>query len=150
MSKRGNRQPGQEAPESAALQLIAGGGTTTVPAPGGPPDPPDWLSTEAATIWHTLAPHTAPGTLHEGTAPAFALLATALATYIDAEQMVQTAGVLIAEGQGLAPNPALSIRDRADATVAKWAKLFGLLPDARTAAPASPERPRTLPHLVEG
>ncbi|MFI0406603.1 P27 family phage terminase small subunit [Actinomadura sp. 3N508] len=148
MTKRGNRQPGQEAPESAALQLLDGGGTnTTVPAPV---DPPDWLSDEATTIWHTLAPRTAPGTLTQGTAPAFALLATALATYIDADQMIQTAGVLIAEGQGLAPNPALSIRDRADAAVGKWAKLFGLLPDARTAAPATPEQPRTLPHLVEG
>ncbi|MBO2461166.1 P27 family phage terminase small subunit [Actinomadura violacea] len=148
MPKRGTRQPATEkAPESAALQLLDGGGDTTVPAPV---DPPDWLSDEATTLWHTLAPHTAPGTLTEGTAPAFAFLCNALATYVDADQMVQTAGVLIAEGQGLAPNPALAIRERADATVGKWARHFGLIPDPHTAAPATTQRPRTLPHLVEG
>ncbi|WP_433464154.1 P27 family phage terminase small subunit [Spirillospora sp. CA-128828] len=149
MAKRGTPQPGRKAPESAALQLLDGGGntTTTVPAPV---DPPDWLSPEAATIWHTLAPRTPPGALTEATAPAFAMLCNALATYTEADQLIQTAGILIAEGQGLTPNPALAIRDRADTTVGKWAKLFGLLPDTRTAAPATPERPRTLPHLVEG
>lgn len=134
--------------DPATFELIDG---HTTPREAVPVDPPDWLSEDAVTQWRTFAPHTAPGTLTPGTAPAFALYCNALAAYIEADQMVQTAGVLIAEGQGLAPNPALAIRDRADTTISRWAALFGLLPDPRNrAAPTGTDRARTLPHLVEG
>ncbi|WP_141575878.1 P27 family phage terminase small subunit [Actinomadura sp. WMMA1423] len=148
MPKRGTRPPTAPQAEAAALELVDGD-TQSQPGPV-PVDPPEWLSEDATTLWHTFAPHTAPGTLTPGTASAFALYCNALATYAEADQMVQTAGVLIADGQGLAPNPALAIRDRADTTIHRWANLFGLLPDPRTAAPAGTDRPRTLPHLVEG
>jgi phage terminase small subunit len=76
---------------------------------------------------------------------------TTLATYREADSIITASGVLIAVGQDLAPNPALGIRNGADATAARWAKTFGLTPDSQPLAPPQAhEGPRRLPHLVEG
>lgn len=142
MGGRGNREP-------TALTLL-GTGQADQPAPV---DPPEWLSPDALDVWQTLAPQTAPGSLTEATAPTFAMLATALATYVEADQLIQSAGLLITAGMDLVPNPALAIRERADATAAKWARLFGLLPDPSGRAKAigpTGQKTRGLPHLIEG
>ncbi|WP_242882601.1 P27 family phage terminase small subunit [Actinomadura litoris] len=109
-------------------------------------EPPVWLATEARAVWTQLAPVTAPGTLTFATASAFALLCTAVATYAESDQLVQEAGMLIAEGQALVPNPALAIRGQADGTFARWAREFGLTPDSQ---PPPQTGPRSLRHLRE-
>jgi P27 family predicted phage terminase small subunit len=138
---------------------MAKGDLTVVDGAGGKPmagsdpvEPPAWLSTEAADVWRALAPHTAAGTLTPGTAWTFAMLCTELATYAEAEQLVQDAGMLIADGQTLGPNPALLLRRQADSIAARWMGQFGLTPEgaAQLGGPADSGKQRTLPHLVEG
>ncbi|KAB2344868.1 P27 family phage terminase small subunit [Actinomadura rudentiformis] len=107
-------------------------------------EPPGWLADEARSVWAQLAPVTAPGTLTAATAAAFALLCTAVATYAESDQLVQEAGMLIAEGQALVPNPALAIRSQADGTFGRWAREFGLTPDSQTPADAGPRGARHL------
>jgi P27 family predicted phage terminase small subunit len=120
--------------------------TARAAAQGSVLPPPSWLSPEAQDIWRTLAPLVPAGRLTEATADLFAMYAVSLATYREADGLVQEAGILIAAGQDLAPNPALPIRGQADQTAARWARTFGLSPDT---APANQPR-RKLPHLVEG
>jgi phage terminase small subunit len=74
----------------------------------------------------------------------FAMLCVQIATWHEANQLVNDAGLLITAGQDLIPSPALTIRVQADAMTEKWAKLFGLTPDA----PAAPARPG-MRHLRE-
>jgi P27 family predicted phage terminase small subunit len=119
-----------------------------VPSPS-PLEPPEWLSDDAQTIWRTLAPHVPDGRLNPGSADLFAMYVNSLAQYREADGIIQDAGMLIALGQDLAPNPALPIRTQADATAARWAKTFGLSPDSQTAAPPPGKGRRQLPHLVE-
>ncbi|MBO2459799.1 P27 family phage terminase small subunit [Actinomadura violacea] len=124
---------------------------TAVPQPldgSGPAavEPPGWLATEARTVWAQLAPVTAAGTLTPATATSFGLLCTAVAAYAESDQLVQEAGMLIAEGQALVPNPALAIRAQADGTFARWAREFGLTPASQ---PPPPTGPRSLRHLRE-
>ncbi|MEU6033984.1 P27 family phage terminase small subunit [Actinomadura sp. NPDC047616] len=109
-------------------------------------EPPAWLAPDARNVWAQLAPVTAPGTLTAATAHSFALLCTSVATYAESDQLVQEAGMLIAEGQALVPNPALAIRNQADGMIARWARLFGLTPDSQ---PPSETAPRKLRHLRE-
>lgn len=133
------------------LTVVDGAGTK--PSAGADSvEPPSWLSAEAAEVWRTLAPHTAAGTLTPGTAWTFAMCCTELATYAEAEQLVQDAGMLIADGQTLGPNPALQQRRQADAVAARWLPQFGLTPEsaAKLGGPADSGKARTLPHLVEG
>ena len=113
------------------------------------PDPPDWLGDDAKAIWRDLAPHVPDGRLHPGSADLFAMYCTTLAAYRESDGIVQEAGMLIAAGQDLVPNPALPIRSQADATAARWARTFGLSPDAAPAAPPPGKGRRQLPHLVE-
>jgi phage terminase small subunit len=69
-----------------------------------------------------------------------------MATFAESDQLVQEAGMLIAEGQALVPNPALAIRTQADGMFARWARLFGLTPDSQ---PPAAGGPRKLRHLRE-
>ncbi|MEV5710158.1 P27 family phage terminase small subunit [Actinoallomurus sp. NPDC052274] len=128
------------------LRVLDGAGSGAAPDPV---DPPEWLSDEAAEIWRALAPRTAPGTLTPSTAWAFAMLCTELATFADAEQLVQEAGIIVADGQNLVPNPALAIRRQADGIAGRWAAQFGLTPDS-AAADAAAGQSRQMRHLIEG
>jgi phage terminase small subunit len=100
------------------------------------PDPPESLSDEAREVWDRLAPHVPAGRLHDGTADMFAMLCTTIATWHEANGLVNDSGILTVAGQDLIPSPALAIRVQADAMTARWAKMFGLTPDTpATAAP---------------
>ena len=108
---------------------------------GGGPEPhpvtcPDWLAEEARAVWTRLAPDVPPGRLTRHTREAFAQLCVALATYTEADQLITSTGLMVAQGQDVVPNPALAIRDRQSATVATWLKAFGLTPDT----PSQPQR----------
>lgn len=138
--------PNHNAAEAGLTELpLHGRRGNSDPAPS-PANPPAWLPTAAHEVWTQLAPHVPPGRLTPATAHAFAMLCVAVATYTEANQLVQDGGLLIAEGQALIPNPALAIRDRNDAIITKWAREFGLTPD--TNKPTG-KTPRRLPHLVE-
>ena len=130
------------------LKVVDGGGHKPTAAPA-PVEPPPWLSAEAREVWAALAPRTAAGTLTPATAWTFALLCVEFSTYVEAEQLVQEAGLLIADGQNLVPNPALQLRRQADGIAGRWAAQFGLTP-ASARGTGESERPRQLPHLVEG
>lgn len=154
-------------PDGGALYAVNGDGQAEAPPP--PPDFPSWLpdinigdaETPALTAhparlhWDRLAPLCAPGTLTEATAPTFAMLCVAMATYAEADEILQAAGLLIpGEGNYLMENPALKVRDRADAQISKWAKMFGLSPDGRPRALPAPQGKNEparhgLPHLYE-
>lgn len=120
-----------------------------VPSPHPVIEPLDWLSEDAQAIWRALAPHVPDGRLNPGSADLFAMYCNTLATYRETDGIVQEAGVLIAANQDLIPNPALPIRSQMDATAARWARTFGLSPDAQPAAPPPGKGRRQLPHLVE-
>jgi phage terminase small subunit len=80
------------------------------------------------------------------------MLCTALATYFDADAIVQETGIVITAGQSddLVQNPAVGIRERNDAIVAKWAKVFGLAPEPPGKAAAAPaDQPRGMRHTRE-
>ena len=128
------------------LRVVDGGGGGDAPASVGLPP---WLSSDAREVWAALAPRTAAGTLTPATAWTFGFLCTEYASYIEAEQLVQEAGLLIADGQNLVPNPALLLRRQADGIAGRWAAQFGLTPASARGAGES-DRPRQLPHLVEG
>lgn len=119
-------------------------GSSQVPAP--PPEPPDWLAGDAREVWDRLSPLTAPGRLTAATSEAFAMLCVSLATYAEADELLRENSLLLFDGQTPYPHPALAIRDRQDATAARWLKTFGLTPDAEPARDPGPYRP---PHLVE-
>jgi P27 family predicted phage terminase small subunit len=103
--------------------------------PGRLPLPPqDGLSDRARDTWTRLAPLVPDGRLTEATADMFAMLCTQIATWREAEELVQETGILTVAGQDLVTNPALSIRDHADSMTARWAKAFGIAPDSPQAA----------------
>jgi len=116
---------------------IGKGGTRTGTAPPPPPPgPPGTLSAAARDVWERLAPHVPDGKLTAATADLFAMLCVQVATWHEADQLVNDAGLLIAAGQDLVPSPALTIRVQADVMTGRWAKLFGLTPDVPAAAPS--------------
>jgi phage terminase small subunit len=88
-------------------------------------------------VWDRLAPHVPAGNLTPGNADLFGMLCTSLSTYAEADSIIAEAGLLITAGQDLVPSPALQIRTQADGLAARWARTFGLTPDA---APAKPQR----------
>lgn len=113
------------------------------------PPPPAWLSTAAREVWQRLAPHVPPGTLTEASADLFGITCTTMATYTEADGIVESAGLLIAAGQDLVPNPALAIRTTADAGIARWARVFGLIPDTTTNTTPKPGTgPKRIPRYV--
>jgi hypothetical protein len=63
------------------------------------------------------------------------MLCTSIATCAEADGIVVATGILITAGQDLVPSPA-QIRTQADGLAAKWARTFGLTPDAAPAKPA--------------
>jgi len=123
------------------------GASSAARARGGslPLPPPDSLSGKARDTWTRLAPLVPDGRLTEATADMFAMLCTQIATWQEAEELVQETGILTVAGQDLVTNPALAIRDHADTMTARWAKAFGIAPDApQAAAPSGRTGPRHL------
>jgi P27 family predicted phage terminase small subunit len=110
--------------------------------------PPDTLTGDARAIWLRLAPLVSPGRLTEASSDLFAMLCVQIATFWEAHQLVDETGILTAPGAELLPNPALAIRDHADNQVQRWAKHFGILPDATPAQQAA-GRPAKMRHLHE-
>jgi len=111
-----------------------------------PLPPPGNLSDGAASVWRRLAPLVPPGKLTPATSDLFAMFCAQVATWWEASELVDAAGLLTAVAAELAVNPALAIRDRADQMTQKWARAFGLMPD-EPAAPAG--RPAGIRHLRE-
>jgi phage terminase small subunit len=66
------------------------------------------------------------------------MLCTQVATFWEADKLVQDAGLLTVDGLDITVNPAVAIRDRADGNTMRWAKAFGLMPDQPQAAPQRP------------
>ncbi|MGH3275417.1 MAG: P27 family phage terminase small subunit, partial [Streptosporangiaceae bacterium] len=104
------------------------------------------LAPEALTVWQRLAPHVPAGNLNAGNADLFGMLCTSLQTYAEADSIIAAAGLLITAGQDLIPSPALQIRTQADGLAARWARTFGLTPDAQ---PAKPAKGAPMRHLRE-
>jgi phage terminase small subunit len=100
--------------------------------------PPDGLAPDAALIWDRLAPLVPAGKLNPATGDLFAMLCTQLATFWEADKLVQETGILTVDGLAITVNPAVAIRDRADGMTMRWAKVFGLMPDQPQAAPQRP------------
>jgi P27 family predicted phage terminase small subunit len=115
------------------------------------PAAPDWLSNPAKELWTILAPQLPAGILAAADTTAFAMLCNALATYIEADGIVQQTGILITGPQGdLMDNPALRIRDRAAGDIQRLGSRFGMTPAERLPTITPPgDGPRRLPHLRE-
>jgi P27 family predicted phage terminase small subunit len=91
--------------------------------------PPAWLSDDGKTYWADLLRHLDNGVVKPADVHAFAMLCNELATYAEADAIVQEAGILIDTGAGLATNPALTIRSNAAAAVQKWSAYLRITPD---------------------
>jgi P27 family predicted phage terminase small subunit len=90
---------------------------------------PAWLSEGGRQYWADLARHLPPGQLRPADVHAFAMLCNELATYADADAIVQESGLLLESGvAGLVVNPALTIRNTAAAAMARWATYLRLTP----------------------
>lgn len=87
-----------------------------------PPSPPSWLTDGAKEAWQRLAPHAKPT---PADVDEFAAYCEAISEFQAATGEVKATGLLIAdmEGNTLA-NPALAIRDSADAKLSKWSQRF--------------------------
>jgi len=115
------------APDNLPNSAVPEGGGAVVQAPA-------WLSDTGRGYWADLLRHLPAGAVTPADSHALGMLANELATYADADSLVQEAGILITANNGdLVPNPALPIRDRASAAVARWSAFLRISPDTRQA-----------------
>ncbi|APY88180.1 phage terminase small subunit P27 family [Streptomyces alfalfae] len=130
--------------QPAALKLIKGrgngkdsGGRPVNAGPAFkrlPPEPPEWLSDEAAAEWARVLPELARLDLvKEGDRSALAAYCEAWATFRDATETVQREGLTIQAAQGTLAHPAVAIARNAGKEVRAWAAHFGLTPSTEQA-----------------
>jgi P27 family predicted phage terminase small subunit len=112
---------------------VPGQNTTTTAAP---PSPPAWLSESGRAYWADLIRHLPGGSVTPADAHTFGMLCNELATYAEADELVQEGGIVITGALGvLMANPALAIRDRSAGAVARWLTYLKVSPADRAGAP---------------
>jgi len=110
-----------------------------VPAGGGMPACPAWLSAESRVAWGELAPELERlGTVTAADALALAMLADSLAQYRAACKEIEADGLVLTAERGPVRNPCVAIRDAAWMRVMKGCREFGLTPVSRSSAPQAP------------
>ena len=137
----------QRARRLGAVTSNGDGSEHVQPEPPALPDPPAMLGDDALKVWTRLAPIVPDDKLTQQTADAFAQLCIALATYEEAHGIIIEAGLLIAQGQDLVPNPGYPIRSHQGGVALNLLRLFGLTPDQPPST--KPGRGGYRPHLVE-
>jgi P27 family predicted phage terminase small subunit len=97
------------------------------------PEPPEWVSDEAAAVWRRLAPAMA----IDAATDALTVYCCAVADYEHAQQTLDRTGVVVRGARGgLVRNPLVLVRNEAAQTMRGLAPVLGL-----TGAPAPPEEP---------
>lgn len=128
----------------AKLKLLSGrspgrdsGGREVNPGPAFrrlPPEPPEWLSEEAAAEWARVVPGLARlEILKAEDRAALASYCEAWATFREATETVQREGLTIEARQGTLTHPAVGIARAAGREVRAWAAHFGLTPSSEQA-----------------
>ena len=124
----------------------ARGGGDHLPALGGAPACPEWLSDEARAIWRRVVPDLDElGILARVDEEALATYCTAAALYREAIEMARKEGQTIIAANGFVqPNPYLTLARQHQDTARKWAAELGTTPTARARlnvnVPANTER----------
>jgi P27 family predicted phage terminase small subunit len=137
-------------PQPAALKLLKGRseGTDTagrVVNPGPAfrrvaPDPPEWLSEEAAAEWQRVTPGLVRlEILKPEDRAALASYCEAWAVFRGATETVQREGLTIEAKQGTLAHPAVAIARNAGREVRAWAAHFGLTPSTEQALAKGPD-----------
>lgn len=131
----GSRGP---APKPTALRLLHGDQKSRinteepVPAAAGCPEPPEWLTEEAAAMWRRLAPDLhAKRVLTLWDVDAFAVVVSAYTTWKVAQQVVDAEGILVPGERGQVKHPAAQIARDQWGVFSQAAGRFGLTPSDR-------------------
>ena len=130
--------------QPAALKLIKGRGdgkdSAGRPVNSGPafkrvpPEPPEWLSTEARAEWDRVLPGLARlDLLKPEDRAGLASYCEAVAEFRQASEVIAREGLTIEARQGEIPHPAVGIRRAAGREVRAWAGHFGLTPSTEQA-----------------
>lgn len=130
--------------QPAALKLIKGRApgkdTAGRPVNQGPafrriaPEPPDWLSAEAAAEWRRVVPGlTRLDILKEEDRAVLAAYCETWATFVDAIRQQHRDGLTIEAKQGMLPHPAVGIARNAGRELRSFAAHFGLTPSSEQA-----------------
>jgi P27 family predicted phage terminase small subunit len=130
--------------QPAALKLIKGRGdgkdTAGRPVNLGPafkrvpPNPPSWLSREAAAEWKRVVPGLSRlDLLKPEDRASLAAYCEAWATFVQATRTVQEEGQVIEARQGKLPHPCVGIARAAGREMRSWAAHFGLTPSTEQA-----------------
>lgn len=130
--------------QPAALKLIKGRGdgkdTAGRPVNLGPafkrvpPNPPSWLSREAAAEWKRVVPGLSRlDLLKPEDRAGLAAYCEAWATFVQATRTVQEEGQVIEARQGKLPHPCVGIARAAGREMRSWAAHFGLTPSTEQA-----------------
>lgn len=133
-----------KAAQPATLRLLTGraqgrdsGGREVNPGPAFrrvPPQPPEWLSDEAAAEWARVMPELSRLDLvKEQDRAALAAYCETWATFVEATQIVQREGLTIEAKQGTLAHPAVAIARNAGRELRTWAPHFGLTPSTEQA-----------------
>lgn len=131
-------------PEPAALRLLKGrgngtdsGGRKVEKAPSFrriPPNPPSWLSREAAAEWRRVVPGLSRlDILKEEDRAVLAAYCETWAQFVDATRTVQREGLTIEAKQGTLSHPAVGIMRNAGRELRAFAAHFGLTPSSEAA-----------------
>ncbi len=126
-------------PVPAALKLLHGrghgkdaGGREVKEAPAFrriPPEPPEWLSDEAAAEWKRVVPGLARlDLLKEEDRALLVAYCETWSVFVDATQVIRYEGLTIEAKQGTLPHPAVSIARNAGRELRTFAAHFGLSP----------------------
>ncbi|MFE7566217.1 phage terminase small subunit P27 family [Streptomyces sp. NPDC057539] len=130
--------------QPAALKLLKGQGdgkdSGGRPVPVGPafrriaPEPPDWLSEEAAAEWTRVVPGLQRlNILKEEDRAVLAAYCETWATFVDAVRQQHRDGLTIEAKQGMLPHPAVGIARNAGRELRSFAAHFGLTPSSEQA-----------------
>lgn len=133
-----------KAAQPATLRLLTGrgqgrdsGGREVNPGPAFrrvPPQPPEWLSEEAAAEWARVMPELSRLDLvKEQDRAALAAYCETWATFVAATEIVQREGLTIDAKQGTLAHPAVAIARNAGRELRTWAPHFGLTPSTEQA-----------------
>lgn len=99
-----------------------------------PPEPPEWLTGEAAAEWHRVVPGlTRLDLLKPEDRGALAAYCEAWATFVEATRTVQEEGLTVEAKQGTLAHPAVAIARNAGREMRSWAAHFGLTPSTEQA-----------------
>lgn len=107
--------------------------------PGGVGEPPDWLDHEAREEWWRVVPDLdTAGVTSRVEATALGAYCLAVSRLRKAQAEVFRDGLTIMTEGGLRKHPAISIIERAEATIKAFAAEFGMTPASRSKVQAKP------------